>query len=278
MIFDSLALKMSTSELAQHVSFILVEPAHPGNIGSAARAIKTMGFRDLRVVSPWESDYRDHPEAIAYATSSVDVLAASRSYPSLIEALEEVNFAWAMSGYDREFGPAIEPVRRVAQKAEQFVKEGQGNIAFVFGCERTGLSNEQMALCQGCAAIPADPECTSLNLSQAVQIMAYEMHMAMMDQTKTHEGLYDWQERFAGEKLAGPQAVEGFLNHFEKAMVHCGVLDPKEPKFFMPRVRRLFNRTQLTQPEIDLLRGACSQIISPKNQRAGTKCGKNLKK
>ena len=263
---------MSTSPLAQHVCFILVEPAHPGNIGSAARAIKTMGFRDLRVVSPWEENYRTHPEAIAYSTSSIDVLQASRSYGSLIEALEGVNFAWAMSGYDREFGPVIEPVRSVAKKATDFVQENQGNIAFVFGCERTGLSNEQMALCQGCAAIPADPDCTSLNLSQAVQIMAYEMHMAMMDQTKTHDGLYQWQERFAGEKLAGPQAVEGFLQHFEKAMIHCGVLDPEEPKLFMPRVRRLFSRTLLTQPEVDLLRGICSQIISPKNERAGKKC------
>lgn len=263
---------MSTSPLAQNVSFILVEPAHPGNIGSAARAIKTMGFRDLRVVSPWVDTYRTDPEAIAYATSSADVLTASRSYGSLLEALEGVNFAWAMSGYDREFGPAIEPVRTVASKAVEFVKNGQGNIAFVFGCERTGLSNEQMAICQGCAAIPADPACTSLNLSQAVQIMAYELHMSMMDEKQTHDGLYDWQERFAGEKLAGPQAVEGFLNHFEKAMIHCGVLDPEEPKLFMPRVRRLFARTQLTQPEVDLLRGVCSQIISPKVQRAGKKC------
>ena len=102
MIFDDLALTMSTSPLAQNVSFILVEPAHPGNIGSAARAIKTMGFRDLRVVSPWETDYRRHPEAIAYSTSSVDVLQSSRSYNSLLEALEGVQFAWAMSGYDRE--------------------------------------------------------------------------------------------------------------------------------------------------------------------------------
>lgn len=264
---------MSTSSLAQHVCFILVEPAHPGNIGSAARAIKTMGFRDLRVVSPWEADYRTHPEAIAYSTSSIDVLEASRSYDSLIEALEGVDFAWAMSGYDREFGPAIEPVRTVAQKATDFIASGQGKIAFVFGCERTGLSNEQMAMCQGCAAIPADPDCTSLNLSQAVQIMAYEMHMAMVDESKTHGGLYDWQARFAGEKLAGPQAVEGFLKHFEEAMIHCGVLNPQEPKLFMPRVRRLFSRTQLTQPEVDLLRGVCSQIISPKKERAGKKCG-----
>ena len=101
---------MSTSALTAQVCFILVEPSHPGNIGSAARAIKTMGFRDLRVVNPREGNYREHAEAIAYATSSADVLAASRSYASLLEALEDVSFAWAMSGYDREFGPAIEPV------------------------------------------------------------------------------------------------------------------------------------------------------------------------
>ncbi len=265
---------MSTSALAAQVCFILVEPSHPGNIGSAARAIKTMGFRDLRVVNPREADYREHPEAIAYATSSADVLAASRCCTSLLEALEDVSFAWAMSGYDREFGPAIEPVRGVAGKATSFIAQGQGRVAFVFGCERTGLSNEQMALCQGGAAIPADPECTSLNLSQAVQIMAYEMHMAMLDPAKLHDGLYDWQERFAHEKLAGPAAVEGFLEHFEQAMIHCGALDPKEPKLFMPRVRRLFSRTQMTQPEVDLLRGVCGQIISPKESRAGRKCGK----
>lgn len=265
---------MSTSPLAQNVSFILVEPAHPGNIGSAARAIKTMGFRDLRVVSPWVDTYRTDPEAVAYATSSIDVLEASLSYHSLLEALEGVNFAWAMSGYNREFGPVIEPVRSVASKAVEFIKGGQGNIAFVFGCERTGLSNEQMAMCQGCAAIPADSDCTSLNLSQAVQIMAYEMHMSMMDESRTHNGLYGWQERFEGEKLAGLQAIEGFLNHFEKAMIHCGVLNPEEPKLFMPRIRRLFARTQLTQPEVDLLRGVCSQIISPRAKRAGTKCQK----
>ena len=93
---------MSTSPLAQHVRFILVEPAHPGNIGSAARAIKTMGFRDLRVVKPWVESYRTDDEAIAYATSSVDVLQASQCHDSLLEALEGVQFAWAMSGYDRE--------------------------------------------------------------------------------------------------------------------------------------------------------------------------------
>ncbi len=263
---------MSTSPLSSRVRFILVEPAHPGNIGSAARAIKTMGFRDLRVVRPWVQTYRTDEEAVAYATSSVDVLQASRMHASLVDALEGVTFAWAMSGYDREFGARIEPVREVALKAHDFVAQGQGDIAFVFGCERTGLSNEDVALCEGCAAIPADPESSSLNLSQAVQIMAYELHMAFMDKTQTENGLYDWQSRFEGEKLADRIATEGFLAHFERAMIHLGVLNPAEPKLFMPRIRRLFSRTQLTQPEIDLLRGICSQIIRPKGDRAGSKC------
>ena len=264
---------MSTSVLADRVRFVLVEPAHPGNIGSAARAIKTMGFRDLRVVNPWVKDYANDPEAIAFSTSSVKKKKKSRSHESLLEALDGVDFAWAMTGYDREFGAPIEPVHQVAGKTVHYLKEMPGSIAFVFGCERTGLSNEDLALCQGCAAIPADPECTSLNLAQAVQIMAYELHMAMMDKRSEQDGLYEWQERFEGEPLAGPQATEGFFDHFEKAMIHCGILNPQEPKLFMRRIRRLFGRTQLTQPEVNLLRGVCSQLILSKADRAGRKCG-----
>ena len=259
---------MSVSPLAGRIRFVLVEPAHPGNIGATARAMKTMGLRDLRVVKPWVKDYRDDPEAIAFATSSVDVLRASRTHDSLMQALEGVKFAWAMTGYDREFGAPIEPVRQVALKARDYLKQEAGDLAFVFGCERTGLSNEDLERCQGCAAIPADPDCTSLNLSQSAQVMAYELHMALKD----HKGLYDWQQRFNGEPLAGPVTVQGFLDHFEEAMIACGILDPEEPKLFMHRLHRLFSRTQLTQPEVDLLRGVCSQLIRPKKDRAGTKC------
>ena len=104
----------SVPELARRVRFILCEPAHPGNIGSAARAIKTMGFRDLRVVAPREPEYRTHEEAIAYATSSVDVLQASKCHATLAEALEGVTFAWAMTGYDREFGAKLTIMRKAA--------------------------------------------------------------------------------------------------------------------------------------------------------------------
>ena len=132
---------MDIPQLASRVRFVLCEPAHPGNIGSAARAIKTMGFRDLRVVAPREPGYRTHEEAVAYATSSVDVLEASRMHDTLAEALEGVTFAWALTGYDREFGPPMSPLRPAAERSVAWLDEMEGDIAFVFGTERSGMTN-----------------------------------------------------------------------------------------------------------------------------------------
>ena len=262
---------MNTPELARRVRFVLCEPSHPGNIGSAARAVKTMGFRDLRVVAPREADYRTHEEAVAYATSSIDVLEASRTHATLAEALEGVTFAWALTGYDREFGPPMSPLREATVKTDAWLKNYDGDVAFVFGTERSGLTNEEVMLCQGSAAIAADPESPSLNLAQAVQLTAYEMHMALLAGEGHEGGLYDWQSRFGHEAPATNEAVEGFFAHWEKAMIACGVHDPELPKFLMPITRRLFGRSGLTQTEIDLLRGICAAIIRPKKDRAGSK-------
>ena len=260
---------MSSHDAASRISFVLCEPGHPGNIGSAARAIKTMGFRDLRVVNPREADYRTHPEAIDFATSSVDVLAQSRSYTSLEEALEGVTFAWALTGYDREFGPALTPLREAARAGRDWLEQEPGTVAFVFGTERSGLTNEEVMLCQGAIAIACDPSSTSLNLAQAVQITAYEMHQTLLDTEGTR--LYDWQTRFSHEPPSSVAAIEGFYRHWEEAMIACGVHDPANPRFLMPLTRRIFTRSGLTQTEIDLPRGICSAIIRPKRERAGTK-------
>lgn len=262
---------MNTPTDARRVRFILCEPSHPGNIGAAARAVKTMGFRDLRVVAPREADFRTHEEAVAYATSSADVLENAKVHATLAEALEGVTWAWAMTGYDREFGPALTPLREAAGKSAAFLDAEPGDLAFVFGCERSGLTNEEVMLCSGCAAIAADPESPSLNLAQAVQLAAYEMHMALLDAEGRPGGLYDWQSRFEGEAPATSEAIEGFFRHWEEAMTACGVHDPAHPKFLMPITRRLFGRSGLTQTEIDLLRGICAAIIRPKRERAGSK-------
>ena len=265
---------MQTPESASRVRFVLCDPSLPANIGAAARAVKTMGFRSLWVVNPRVAEYRSDPDALALATSSADVLQESRSASTLLEALGGVRFAWALSGYDREYGPPIEDLRGAASRACDFLASEPGDIAFVFGTERSGLTNEELCMCQGVAAIPADPESPSLNLAQAVQVTAYEMHMTQLARAGSEHALYDWERRFAGEPPATVEALEGFFAHWEQAMIACGALNPEEPKFLMPMTRRMVARSGLTMPEVDLLRGICAAVICPRELRAGRKGGK----
>lgn len=253
------------------VRFVLVAPTHPGNIGAAARAIKTMGFGRLCVVNARHADYRDHPEAVALATGAADVLAASTSCPTLTEALAGVRTAIAMTGYDRQFGPPLDDLRSCAQAAALRVGEEGEEVAFVFGTERSGLENEDVERCQMCCAIPANPAFASLNLAQAVQVAAYECQLALRGTVGVREG----QRRFGPEEAAAPvEALEKFYAHLEEALVVIGALDPQEPKRLMQRLRRLFNRARPTQTEIDVLRGVTAAIIESRAERAGRKRGR----
>jgi tRNA/rRNA methyltransferase len=253
------------------VRFVLVAPSHAGNIGAAARAIKTMGFRRLVVVQPRDPDYRDHPDAVALATGAADVLAASDTCSELVDALAGVHTAFAMTGYDRQFGPPLLDLRTCAGTAADRLADPEGQVAFVFGTERSGLANEDVERCQVCCAIPADPSFASLNLAQAVQVAAYECQLAMRGTGAIHAA----QRRFGpGEAPASVEAIEGFYAHFEQAMVAVGALDPDEPKRLMQRLRRLFNRAHLTQTEIDVLRGVTAAIIESRSDRAGRKRGR----
>jgi tRNA/rRNA methyltransferase len=251
--------------------FVLVAPTHPGNIGAAARAIKTMGFGQLVVVQPKHPDYREQPDAIALATGAADVLAESRSFDALTDALAGVHTAYAMTGYDRQFGAPLADLRSCAAEAATGVQQAGEQVAFVFGTERSGLENEDVERCQRCCAIPANPGLASLNLAQAVQVTAYECQLALRSTTAVHEA----QRRFGPEELpASVPALEGFYAHLEQALVVVGALDPHEPKRLMQRLRRLFNRARPTQTEIDVLRGVVAAIIESRADRAGRKRGR----
>lgn len=258
-------------DLADRVRFVLVAPTHPGNIGAAARAIRTMGFARLAVVNPRHPDYRTHAEAVALATGAADVLAASSLHATLAEALAGVRTAYAMTGYDRQFGPPLADLRTCAAEAADRVRDAGEAIAFVFGTERSGLENADVERCQGCCAIPADPAFASLNLAQAVQVAAYECQLALRGTAAVH----DAQRRFGpGEAPAPVEALEGFYAHLERALIVVGALDPAEPKRLMQRLRRLFNRARPTQTEIDVLRGVTAAIIQSRADRAGRKRGR----
>lgn len=255
---------------AARVRFVLVAPSHPGNIGAAARALKTMGFAALHVVAPRDSGFAAEPEAVALATHGADVLAAARTHASLAEALAGVTLAFAMTGYAREFGPPLLDLRSAAALASDELRQPQGGIAFVFGTERSGLTNEEVAQCQRCCAIPADAKHGSLNLAQAVMVAAYECRLALYGGAIAPEAA-----PIEDEPAASVDRLEGLYAHLERALVASGFLDGEAPKKLMPRLRRLFARARPSDKEVDILRGICAALEMPKRDRIGRKRGGN---
>lgn len=241
--------------------FILVETSRAGNVGSAARAMKTMGFSDLVLVNPRFPGVREEEEAVAFASGALDVLNGARIVGSLDEALRGCNFAAALSARLREFSPPVMTPRQFAQCIAQEGQAGESPEseiipALVFGNERFGLSNEDVAKCNVLINIPANPDYSSLNLAQALQVLAYECRMATEEGGRIVPGSIGFQGQ-----AADVEQIEGMFAHLEKALVAIDFLDPDNPKKLMPRLRRLFSRSQLETEEVNILRGIARQIL-----------------
>jgi tRNA/rRNA methyltransferase len=239
----------------EFIRFVLVEPSHSGNIGSAARALRVMGLQDLVVVNPRVTDFKTDPDAIAFASGADQVLTRARRCDSLVEALDGVQVAFALSAHSREFvGEQLNLSAAIARAHEQVHQACQ--IAFVFGTERTGLSIAQAQQCQTLVTIPTEADYGSLNLAQAVQVVAYALRVALLDSSsiKSADTSISWRG------LADRSEVEGLMQHLETTLIEIGYLNPDQPKRLMPRLRRLFSRTQLEVEEIDILRGICRAI------------------
>ena len=259
--------------------FVLVEPSHVGNIGSSARAIRSMGFARLCLVAPRVADFRSAPEAIALAASAADVLADALVYPTLADALHGAQLAIACTGYAREFAPEPVEVRAAALQAAQIVCAGPAEVAFVFGPERTGLSNRDVQCCHLSCAIPADPQRGSLNLAQAVQVVAYECRRELLECARIAHAPPARRDHTVApgrdpDNPATVEQTEAMFLHLEQALVAVGYLDPEEPKHLMARVRRLLLRARPSASEIDILRGVASAMILPRRLRAGGKSKK----
>jgi len=229
------------------VRIVLCRPSHPGNIGAAARAMKTMGLADLRLVAPAKFPA---PEAQWMATNASDVLLNSRIHENLESAISDCVAAFALSARPREWSTQVLDVRAAATRA---VAAG-GEVAFVFGNEQAGLSNEEMLTCQYLVHIPANPEFTSLNLAQAVQVVAYELFMTLKPAI----------EKFRGEKAATIQDLEGLYEHLERAAVESEFFDPASGSRLPTRLRRLFSRVpDLEREEVNILRGLLNALQEP---------------
>jgi len=269
---------IGAAELARfaRLRFVLVEPSHVGNIGASARAICTMGFVRLCLVRPRDPQFRSAPEALALAASATDVLAQASVYDTLEEALQGVHLAVATTGYAREFGPEPVELRAAARRGAQLVHEEAGELAFVFGPERTGLCNRDVQCCHASCAIPADPQRGSLNLAQAVQVVAYECRRELLAQAgQSAAAPVRRDQTVRAPRAAAPAAsvdqIESMFAHLEQALIAVGYLDPDQPKHLMERLRHLLQRAQPSASEVDILRGVASAIILPRKLRAGTK-------
>ncbi|KVL36709.1 RNA methyltransferase [Burkholderia territorii] len=235
--------------------FVLVEPSHPGNVGAAARALKTMGFSRLVLVAPRVPHVQSDPEAIAMASGADDVLASAHVVPTLGDALSGVHWSIALTARVREYGPPRLAPRAAAEQAR--TQAGAGDIALVFGNERTGLANEHVEQCSALAHIPANPAYSSLNLAQAVQVLAYELRVALLEQG----GEPSHQAPAEAGTLAQSDEIERMYAHLENALIALDFLDPRNPKKLMPRLRRLFARTGLEREEVNILRGIAKHIL-----------------
>ena len=248
--------------------FVLVEPSHPGNVGAAARALKTMGFSRLVLVAPRIAQVQRDPEAIAMASGADDVLAGAHVVPTLADALAGVQWSLALTARTREYGPPPRTPRDAALDACRQVPHG--DIALVFGNERTGLSNEHVERCSALVHIPANPAYSSLNLAQAVQVLAYELRLAYLDRGAGAALPEVGPAALApSTPLAASEDIERMFVHLENALVALEFLDPANPKKLMSRLRRLFARSGLEREEVNILRGVAKHVLLLKGKRDG---------
>lgn len=229
--------------------FVLVGTSHGGNVGAAARAMKVMGFGELVLVAPRYADVLSHEDTVAFASGAADVLARARVVATLAEALDGVHIACATAMTPRDFGPPT----RAPREALPALAAGRACVGFVFGSERHGLANDDVYRCHLALSIPTHADYGSLNLAQAVQLVAYEWRQAL--------GGFAVVPRTADAALADAAAVQGLLDHWERALVHIGHLDPAAPRKLLPRLNQLVNRAQPTTDEVHLLRGIATSML-----------------
>jgi tRNA/rRNA methyltransferase len=239
-----------TASILDRLCVVLARPSHPGNIGAAARAMKTMGLSDLRLVAP--ARFPD-AEATALASGAVDLLQAAHRHDTLEAALTDVVFSVGFTARPRDLSHPARSLREMVPTMLE--RTAEGRVALVFGNETFGLSNEELARCGALAHIPANPAYSSLNLAAAVQVACYELSVAAEAFTVPAE---------PGRTPATGEEIEALFAHWERAMVESGFLDPAQPKRLMERMRRLFARAGLERAEVQFLRGMLASFQKSK--------------
>ncbi len=234
-----------------NIRIVLLNTTHPGNIGGAARAMKNMCLESLVLVSP-----REFPgeEATARAAGADDILSRARVCDSLDEALQGCHLVIGSSARSRRIAwPMLDPPTAAARLVSE---AAAGEVALLFGPERTGLTNEQLDRCHFLVSIPANPEFSSLNLAGAVQVLAYELRLASRGSVLPREDGVS-----SGDSpLASADDLQRLYEHLEETLIQIQFLDPQNPRKLMRRLTRLYNRARLDSNELNILRGILTAV------------------
>lgn len=230
-----------------NIRFVLSRTTHPGNIGASARALKNMGFSQLYLVSTANPM---HSDALARASGAEDILQSATQVSTLTEAIADCHVVLGTSARTRSLSCPLITAKEAAIKSTSLAQHN--NIAFLFGQERTGLTNEELALCHYHVYIPCNPSFSSLNLAAAVQIIAYELQ-----QVENGEPIHAYS---ALPQLATLHQMENFYQHLEKTLIKIKFLDPSNPRHLMRKLKRLFGRASVEENELNILRGVLTAI------------------
>lgn len=235
------------------IRIILSHPSHPGNIGSTARAMKTMGFHNLVLINPKEFP---SPTATALSAGATDVLDKAQVCSSLEEGLIGCEFIVALSARERSLAwPLVSPRLGMA-KIQSILERTSGDVAVLFGTESSGLSNEELNVAHLHIHIPSNPEYSSLNLAQAVQLVAYELRLMILDA----QGHIDCKKDKREAPLASREKLQGFYAHLEQFLQDIQFLNPNQPRRLMARLKRLYARAEPDEQDINILRGMLTTI------------------
>ena len=260
---------MEKKILRNNISIILVEPQLGENIGTTARAMLNFGFEDLILVNPrddWPNDY-----AIKAAAGAIKVIENTRVFKNLEDALSEFNFAFSTTIRPRDMVKPVNGLEKMAEKSHEKLEMNQ-KIAFIFGREKSGLTNHQISLTDEIIEIPTNKDFSSLNLAQAVILVVSELNRLAVSYAKEEIVIPD---SFPANK----KDLISFFNHLERALDDSGFLKPLEKKpTMMMNIRNIFNRSNLTDQEVKTLRGVITALLRwPSNEYNEEKI-KNIKK
>jgi tRNA/rRNA methyltransferase len=248
-----------------HTRFILIHTSHAGNVGAAARAIKTMGFDDLVLVQPRWANVLRREETIQRASGALDVLDKCRIVDTLDQAMDCITHLCATTMTPRDFGPPTVTPREHFQTLLKQESTAQQGVAFLFGSERFGMRNEDVYRCHAALSISSNPQFGSLNIGAAIQVIAYEWRLALggfaVSIHPNSASVYPGRVERQIQVLADAEQVSGMLTHLEQALVDLEFLDPAAPKKLMPRLNQLFNRGGVTPEEVHIMRGIAKAII-----------------